>query len=258
MRQIAIVTGASSGVGREFVTQLAEGSGGPLDEIWAIARSKDALDRLAASSRDIRIRPLPLDLTDPNALDKLSEALATDDAHVEWLVNCAGLGKFGSFDSVGRGASATMIRLNCLALVEVCSLVLPHMKVGSRIINISSIAGIVPQPYLTVYSATKAFVYEFSRMLDEELRSGGIRVTAVCPKFMRTGFLDDPGDNATATSMCRIGFQDVRTVVRRAVIASLLGHPVCIPSWDMRAAALAAKLLPRRALFAIEDLLFRR
>ncbi|MBR3313648.1 MAG: SDR family NAD(P)-dependent oxidoreductase [Atopobiaceae bacterium] len=258
MRQIAIVTGASSGVGKEFVTQLAAGAGGPLDEIWAIARTKDALDKLAASAKGVHVRPLSLDLTNAADLDKLAQELDSCEGHVQWLISCAGMGKFGSFESIGRDASATMIRLNCLALVEVCSLVLPHMQPGSRIINIASIAGIVPQPYLTVYSATKAFVYEFSRMLDEELRAGGIRVTAVCSKFMRTGFLDNPGDDATASSMCRIGFQDVATVVRRATVASLLGHPVCIPSLDMRAAAIAAKLLPRRALFAIEDLLFRR
>ena len=257
MQHIAIVTGASSGVGREFVRQLASGSGGPLDEIWVIARREDELVSLANELTDVCVRPVPLDLTDNSSFEQLRDLLASEDHSVQWLVNCAGFGKFGSFAEVGAASSADMVRLNCLAVVEMCSLALPHMQPGSRIVNLASIAGIVPQPYLAVYSATKAFVYELSRMLDEELRDAGIHVTAVCPKFMRTGFLNAPGNAEVARSMCRIGFQDVQTVVRRALTVSVLGGPVCIPSIDMQAAALAAKLLPRRILFAIEGLLFR-
>ena len=258
MKHIAIVTGASSGVGREFVHQLASGAGGPLDEIWAVARREEELLRLASEHPQACVRPLPLDLTSPASCEELSALLHNDEITVQWLVNCAGFGKFGAFADMQPNASADMVRLNCLAVVDMCSMCLPHMGPGSRIINLASIAGIVPQPYLAVYSATKAFVYELSRLLDEELRQGGIRVTAVCPKFMRTGFLDEPGDDDVARAMCRIGFQDVAVVVRRALATSVLGVPVCIPSLDMRMAARAAKLLPRRALFALENLLFGR
>ncbi len=257
MKHIAIVTGSSSGVGREFVAQLAQGLGGPLDEIWVIARREEELQKLAQEYPMPPLRVLPLDLTKDSSFDELESLLATEDPRVEWLINCAGFGKFGDFQSVGRKASAAMVTLNCVGVVSMCSVVLPHMRSGARIINVSSIAGIVPQPYLAVYSASKAFVYELSHMLNSELKGTGITVTALCPKFMHTGFLNDPGDQQAATSMCRIGFSKVEDVVKKALATAVLGRHVCIPSIDMRAAALAAKILPRRMLFAIENVLFR-
>jgi short-subunit dehydrogenase len=95
-------------------------------------------------------------------------------------------------------------------------------------------------------------------MLDHELASCGVRVMALCPKFMRTKFLNKPGDDDAARRMTRIGFEDVDRVVSKALRASLVGRPLCITSPDMRAAHVAAKLLPRRMLFLVEDLLFSR
>ena len=257
MSSIALVTGASSGVGRTFVHKFDEGRGGPLDEIWAVARSQDALEELSKSCKNIPVRPLVLDLTDEKALDKLEQML-TEDITVQWLVNSAGFGTFGMFGDVGRRSNAGMVRLNCLSLTEVISIVLPHTCPGSRIINLSSIAGVVPQVELATYSASKAFVLELSRMLDHELASCGVRVMALCPKFMRTKFLNKPGDDDAARRMTRIGFEDVDRVVSKALRASLVGRPLCITSPDMRAAHVAAKLLPRRMLFLVEDLLFSR
>lgn len=256
MKHIALVTGASSGVGKEFVTQFATGAGGQLDEIWGIARREDELLRLAKGSSHITIRPVPLDLTHDESFDKLERMLTDEDCCVQWLVNCAGFGKFGSFSSMDRTTMSQMIRLNCIGVVQMSAVALPFMSQGSRIINLASIAGAVPQPYLAVYSATKAFVLELTRMIDDELQGTGIHATAVCPKFMQTGFLNAPGNVAVAQAMCKIGYQDVSVVVRHAFAASLLGRTVCIPSLDMRGAALAAKLLPRRALFWLEGWLF--
>ncbi len=257
MKHIAIVTGSSSGVGREFVAQLAKGLGGPLDEIWVIARREEELQKLAQEYPTPPLRVLSLDLSKDSSFDELERLLVAENPRVEWLINCAGFGKFGDFQSVGRQASVAMVALNCAGVVSMCSVALPYMRSGARIINVSSIAGIVPQPYLAVYSASKAFVYELSRMLNSELKGTGITVTALCPKFMRTGFLNEPGDQQAAASMCRIGFSEVEGVVRKALAAAVLGRQICIPSIDMRAAALAAKILPRRMLFAIENALFR-
>ncbi len=257
MRSIAIVTGASSGVGREFVYQLCGGGGGPLDEIWIIARSKDTLAKMAAACEKPLIRPIPLDLTLDESFCELEAMLAQEEPCVQWLVNSAGFGTFGSFGDVGS-ANADMVRLNCLALVSMTSICLPHMQPGSRIVNMASIAGLVPQPQLATYSASKAFVLELSRMLDHELAGTGIHVTAVCPKFMRTKFLDKPGDSEAAGAMTRIGFEDVGHVVRTALRFSVLGYHVSLSCLDMQLAALAAKLLPRKTLFRIEDLLFGR
>ncbi|MBR3223906.1 MAG: SDR family NAD(P)-dependent oxidoreductase [Atopobiaceae bacterium] len=257
MQRIALVTGASSGVGKEFVRQLDLQRGGPLDAIWAIARSKDSLQEVARSCTNIPVLPIPLDLTRDESFSRIQEMLETQNVVVEWLVNSAGFGKFGDFVTVGDNQNASMVQLNCLALVRMCSIVLPHMHSGSRVINMASIAGAIPQVMLATYSATKAFVLELSRMLDHELAPCGIRVTAVCPKFMKTKFLDEPGDSQSADGMCRIGFEDVSHVVSKAIDYAIMGKATCIPSLHMKLLYAASRCMPRSVLFKLEDILFR-
>lgn len=257
MKRVAIVTGASSGVGKEFVRQFDKGKGGPLDEIWIVARSEQRLNEVASSCTKVQVRTFACDLTQAESFSGISQALEEENAEIEWLINSAGFGKFGDYRSVGPEQNANMVRLNCLAVVQAISMALPHMVAGSRIINLSSIAGAIPQVMLATYSATKAFVLELSRMLDHELKPCGIRVLAVCPKFMKTGFLDKPGDQEAAEGMCRIGYERVERVVSVALRRAILGKDLCIPSFEMRLAYLASRLMPRSALFALEDALFR-
>ena len=247
MRSIAIVTGASSGVGREFVRQLDAGGAGPIDEIWLIARNQDKLAQIAVETTTVT-RVFPLDLTDPAAYYTLGDALsdATDDGklYVQLLVNSAGFGTAGTFAEVGADANAQMVRLNCLATVQMCSIVLPYLRPGSRIINLASMAGTLPLPGFATYSATKAFVLNFSRALDEELSEVGIRVTAVCPKWMKTGFFDHLGPRSAYESMMVIGTEKPEAAVRKALVASTLGRPVCVPSPDMKAAYALLQIIP--------------
>ena len=257
MQRIALVTGASSGVGKEFVRQFDLGKGGPLDAIWAIARTEENLKEIAASCTSVPVLPVPLDLMHDESFSRIQEMLDERDVMVEWLVNSAGFGKFGDFASVGDAQNASMVQLNCLALVRMCSIVLPHMHSGSRIINMASIAGAIPQVMLATYSATKAFVLELSRMLDHELAPCGIRVTAVCPKFMKTRFLDKPGDSQAADGMCRIGFEDVSRVVSKSIGYAIVGKATCIPSLHMKLVYAASRCMPRSVLFKLEDSLFR-
>lgn len=256
MPRIAIVTGASSGLGRQFVRQLDEGAGGPLDQIWLVARSAGRLGEVAGACHT-PCRTLPLDLTDPASFDVLREALDAQPAtEVAWLVNSAGFGRFGTLGRVSARDSADMVRLNCIAVVETCRIALGHMGPGSRIVNVSSIAGIAPQPELSVYSATKRFVLDLTRTLDYELRGTGIRCCAVCPKFMDTGFLDRAGDARAVRRMTTIGFEDPARVARRAVADALRGRVTCVPSWDMKAVHVACKLLPSRLVLRVQDALF--
>lgn len=257
MKSIAIVTGASSGVGSAFVRRFDEGRGGPLDEIWAVARNTDALVKLSESCHNVHVRPLSLDLTRSDSFDELASLLEAEEVRVQWLVNSAGYGKFGTFSSIGRDDNAGMVQLNCLAVVSALSVTLPHMVPGSCVVNLASIAGAVPQVELATYSATKAFVLELSRMLNHELSPCGIHVIAVCPKFMRTKFLDAPGDGNAANRMTIIGFDDVDTVVAKSMRSAVLGRDMCVPSLDARLVIAVARVLPRRALFFVEDLLFR-
>ena len=248
---IAIVTGASSGLGAEIVRQLAEGAFGPLDQIWAVSRRAEKTGPL--------VRPFALDLTDPASFDVLEEALdETTDARVALLVNNAGFGTFGDFAAMPAADNANMVRLLMLAPVELTYRALSFMSAGSRILNVSSVAAFMPQPGLATYSAAKRFVLDLSRSLDAELGPVGIHVTALCPKFMRTGFLDHAGADDVAARMAGLtGFEDVRRVTRLGLRAARAGRALCIPSADMRAFYAAAKLLPYPLVLNLERALMR-
>ncbi len=254
MARIAVVTGASSGVGAEFVRQLAAGAGGPLDEIWAIARRKDRLEELAAECA-VDVRPIAADLTKAESLAEISQLLEEEHPQVQWLVNSAGFGKFGDAREVSPDEMADMVRLNCLAVVEMCYRTLPHMIAGSRIVNLASVASFIPQPGLVAYSATKRFVLDFTQGIDYELGQVGIHACALCPKFMRTEFLDNPGEQSDVDHLTKIGFEDKSHAVASAIRAAVLGKSLCISSPDMRLAYVATKLLPYRLAIAAENLI---
>ena len=178
--KIAIVTGASSGMGREAVIQLADRFGGGLGEIWAVARRAYRLEELR-SQVPVPLRILSLDLQQPEALKALSRQLNEQKPDVKILVNAAGYGKTGAVGSVAGEEETGMVRLNCEALCGVTSAVLPYMSRESRIIQFASAAAFLPQPGFAVYAATKSFVLSYSQALNSELKPRGITVTAVCP-----------------------------------------------------------------------------
>ncbi len=257
--RIAIITGASSGVGREFTRQLDAGAGGEVDELWLIARSAERLAEVAAQCKH-PARLFALDLTEDASIDVIDAALKDAneacELQVTWLVNSAGFGRFGRLWDIGREQNAAMVRLNCVALTALCSIALPHMGPGSRIVNLASVAGLMPQPELSVYCATKSFVFDLTRTLDYELRGTGIHATALCPKFMDTRFLDSAGEPQAVRRMTSIGFEDVGRAVSRGISAARRGRSICIPSADMRTAYALAKILPSEATLRLQDLLF--
>ena len=184
---IAIVTGASSGMGREFVRQLTGYV--PVDEIWAIARRAEALETLKAES-PVPVRPISLDLCEDASFAVLEAMLASEAPNVRLLVNAAGFGKFGTFDRVSIDDDCRMIQLNCTALVRITRLVLPYMASGSHILQLDSLSAFPPVPYITTYGATKAFVLSYSRAMNRELKSRGIRCMAMNPGWVKTEFFD--------------------------------------------------------------------
>ena len=197
--KIAIVTGASSGMGREAVIQLADRFGGGLGEIWAVARRADRLEELR-SQVPVPLRILPLDLQKPDALEQLGWQLKQQKPDVKILVNAAGYGKTGTVGSIAGEEETGMVRLNCEALCGVTSAVLPYMSRESRIIQFASAAAFLPQPGFAVYAATKAFVLSYSQALNSELKPRGITVTAVCPGPVATEFFQvaSPSGDASA------------------------------------------------------------
>ena len=184
---IAMVTGASSGMGREFVLQLKNYV--QVDEIWAIARRKEALESLNAEV-DIPVRPVCLDLSREDSFDALDALLTAEKPNIRLLVNAAGFGKFGAYHKVSITEECRMIDLNCKALVAVTRLCLPYMKSGSHILQLDSLSAFQPVPYITTYGATKAFVLSYSRAMNRELKKDGIRMMSMNPGWVKTEFFD--------------------------------------------------------------------
>ena len=185
--KIAIVTGASSGMGREFVRQLHAYI--QPDEIWAIARRKSALEALAAETT-IPVRPIVLDLGEKTAFDEIAALLTQEKPEVELLVNAAGFGKFGDFETIPMDDDLNMIDLNCRALVAMTRICLPYMHRGSHILQLDSLSAFQPVPYITTYGATKAFVLSYTRACNAELKSRGIRMMAMNPAWVKTEFFN--------------------------------------------------------------------
>ena len=184
---IAIVTGASSGMGREFVLQLSKFV--KVDQIWAIARRKEALESLQAEV-SVPVRPISLDLTQSESFARMEALLAEEKPSVRLLVNAAGFGKFGTFDRICAEDECKMIDLNCKALVMMTRLCVPYMAPGSHILELDSLSAFQPVPYITTYGATKAFVLSYSRAMNRELKPRGIRCMAMNPGWVRTEFFD--------------------------------------------------------------------
>ena len=166
-RRIAVVTGASSGLGRQFVRMLDRA--GEVDEIWVVARRRYRLEELQ-DVVDTPLKMLAYDLTDRQAVRDIQGMLSDEDPDVRWLINCAGMGKIGSIETISMEDNETMIDLNCRAAVTMTQACVPYMEEGARIMNICSAAGFQPLPYLNVYAATKAFMPLLPLLLTKSFR----------------------------------------------------------------------------------------
>lgn len=246
---IAIVTGASSGMGREFVTQLSAYAA--VDEIWAIARREAALEALKADC-PVPVRPVVLDLGTDESFEAYASLLAKETPDVKLLVNAAGFGKFGDFQQVPLSDDRAMIDLNCKALVAMTRLTLPYMKKGSHILQLDSLSAFQPVPYIATYGATKAFVLSYSRAIGRELRPMGIRVMAMSPGWVKTEFFS----HAFQTNTARVQNFD-RLYEARDVVATALRDlyrtkkDVSIHGFPVRMQVRLVKLLPHSLVMTI-------
>lgn len=251
MKNIVIVTGATSGVGREFVRQLDGLYFGKIDEIWAVARSEDDL-RTLADETYAPVRAFVLDLTDDTSANTIARALGEEEPSVRWLVNSAGTGWFGSMREAPAGSAERAIRLNCLAPTALIEAALPYMGPGSRIVNMSSVAAYLPLPHMGVYAATKAFVLDVTRALNEDLKGTGIHACAVCPKALKTQFWNGAGDEGDVCFL--LGTERVYDVVRKAIAAANRGRGAVITAPDMKVACALSKAVPYGVLAALGSL----
>ena len=184
---IAIVTGASSGMGKEFVFQLSQYV--KVDAIWVIARREEALKALQEQV-SVPVHPIPLDLCKEESFDAFAAILEAEKPDIKLLVNAAGFGKFGAFEKVPVVDDYRMIDLNCKALVAMTRLCLPYMSRGSHILQLDSLSAFQPVPYIATYGATKAFVLSYTRAVSEELKPKGIRMMAMNPGWVKTEFFN--------------------------------------------------------------------
>ena len=184
---IAIVTGASSGMGREFVLQLPAYV--QVDEIWVIARRAAALESLKEES-SVPVRPVVLDLCRDESFADFAALLEAEKPNVKLLVNAAGFGKFGAYHKMTMEEELRMIDLNCKALLAMTRVTLPYMAAGSHVLQLASNSSWQPVPYITTYGATKAFVLSYSRAMNRELKSRGIRMMSMNPGWVKTEFFN--------------------------------------------------------------------
>ena len=245
--RIAVITGASSGMGREFARAIdAEEI---LDEIWLVARRRERLEELAGSLR-ARARILALDLLDPASFDEYAALLAAETPVVSTLCNAAGFGRFALFDEVELKTNLEMVDLNVKAYVAMTQLTLPYMRAGSRILNLDSLSAFQPVPYECVYGATKAFVLSFSRALNVELEPRGIRVMAISPGWVQTEFFDHAvSDNGAVTWYDKIWTPE--QVAERAMRDYRKGKDVSVLGAGVRRQVFLVKMLPHRLVMKI-------
>ena len=253
--KIALVTGASSGLGREFVRQIAEQ--GKVEEIWAIARRRDRLEVLQSISA-VPIRVLALDLTRPGDMEYLRNTLQDELPDIRILVNAAGMGRMGPTVDIPAKDNDAMIDLNCRGLVDMTRATLPYMERGSRIIQVASAAAFTPLPHMNVYAATKSFVLHYTRALRWELHGTGITATALCPTWVKTGFEKVARTSGGGHDVGHLlGEQTPQDVVHRALCANKAHFAVACASPQSAALRLIGKVVPSCITMAGWDVLRR-
>ena len=244
--KIAVITGASSGMGRDFVKMIDKIE--ECEEIWVIARRADKLAELESETGK-KILSIELDLSKESSFEVYEKMLSDTSAEVCALVNAAGFGKFGKFEDIPLDEQMNMIDLNCKALMAITYITLPYMPEGSRVYQLGSLSAFQPVPYIATYGATKAFVLSFSRALNKELEKRKIRMIAVCPGWVKTEFFNRAVTDDTIKYYNK--FYTSKEVVTRAIYDMYRGKDVSVCGFSTRAQVFLTKLLPHKLVMKI-------
>ena len=242
---IAIITGASSGLGREFALQLCHNYAAEIDEIWLLARRKEPLLTLAQeiSATGICVgAAMPMDITDKEQMKDFQDKLEIEVPTVKYLINAAGLAKIGGPFTLQPEELTHMIDLNCKAAVHMTAICMPHFTKGSRILQICSTAGFQPMQGLNVYAASKAFLLRYSQALRWELIGKQIYVTAVCPYWIKdTEFIGKAGAEGRISEK---GILNAEETVKKALEDLRHGETVSLPGKMAKLTALGTRFAP--------------
>ncbi len=239
---VAVITGASAGLGREFLAALPE-LYPEIEEYWLIARRREKLEE-AARSVPVQCRIFPLDLTEDESYRKLADYTAKINPDIRLLINNSGCGFLGNVGEGELSNQTAMIDLNLKGLTAVTHTLLPYMNYGAAIINISSIASFCPNARMTVYSAGKAYVTAFTYGIGEELRERGITATAVCPGPMDTEFITLGGIKGNSKTFDLLPYCDPKKVARGSLKAARKGKSNYTPRLFYKFYRGVAKVLP--------------
>lgn len=245
---IAVITGASSGLGIEYLKHICEMY--PfIQEYWIIARRKERLEKIVNTYPDRKIVPISLDLQDYDSYEKFDELLKKNKAEIKILVNNAGYGVLGDFHESDYIAQAGMVDLNCRALTALTGIALKYMKEGSFVVNVCSIASFCPNARMSVYSSTKAYVKSFSRGIRFENKKRGINILAVCPGPMDTEFLSVAGiSGGNSKTFETLPYCNPSVVAKKSLIYAEKGKAIYTPTAFYKFYRVLAKLVPNSIL----------
>lgn len=245
MARIAIVTGATGGIGREFVREISTNAAyADIDEIWAVGRNKDKLESLRADCA--KVVAVEADFT-ADAAGVIARRLKEAGPDLRLLINNAGTAYMGLFEQMGTAQAEAMCTVNCTALASLTAASLPYMHEGAGILNVASAASFQPNPYLSLYSASKAFVRQLSRALSVELKGRSIRVTCVCPGWVDTGMLPREKDGR---KIHYPGMISPAAVVQKALSDNRKGKDMSVPSFFAQFCRLYSKWMPAKLVMA--------
>jgi uncharacterized protein len=249
-RPVALITGASSGIGLDLAKLFAQGG----HDLVLVARNEESLRAVAAECEksDVKAHVLARDLSNPNAAQEIFDELSGRGIAVEVLVNNAGFGTHGIFVRTRLEDEVGMIQVNIIALIQLTRLFLPQMvlRKSGKIMNVASMAGFVPGPYMSVYYATKAFVLSHSIALAQEVKKSGVIVSVLCPGPTKTDFqrrakiaeskLFKKPKSMTSMDVAKVGYEGLMN-----------GKLIVVPGFSNKVIRIASKIVPRRMLARI-------
>ncbi len=237
-RRIAIITGATGGMGREFVAQVID----EVDEIWAVGRDKGKLSALKQNYGN-SVSLIACDLTEKEGINRIKEKLQEEAPVIQYLVNNAGTAKMASYKEFTMDEISNTIDLNCKAPVLITNLCIPYMERGSKILNIASASAFQPNPYINLYASSKAFEMNYSRALNAELKNTGIQAIAICPGWVDTELLIK---EIKGKQVRFPGIVSAHYVVAQALRDTKKGKDLSIPSLYVKCQYIFVTLLPKK------------
>ncbi len=244
MKKVAILTGATGGLGREFLKQILNEE---IDEVWAIARNEQKLSELRKEYGE-RVISMPIDLSEMQGIEQIKNVLGEKKPQVKYLINNAGLAKMGKYNDFDIVEIDKTINVNCKAPVMLVQICFPYMGEGSKILNISSASAFQPNPYINLYAASKVFERSYSRALNVELSGTGITSTAVCPGWIDTELIQKEINGK------KVRFPGLVTpdrVVKQAIKDAKKGKDMSVCSWYVKCQHVNVKLLPQSLVMKI-------